>query len=432
MKTSNSFIPGKVNMMSKLKKNRFIIVLLAVILAMAGYILFSKGISPGKNEINMTGHDHGEDTLYQCPMHPQIVQDHPGKCPICHMDLQKVSKESAKPVSEKNSEPLYYRHPMNPSITSPEPAKDDMGMDFIPVYEEGGASDIPGRASVDIPLYKQQLIGVRLGEVKKEVLDKTIYTVGRIAFDPMLYQTQEEYLSAARAYKAAMESPVPGSEKRAEQLLEATRLKLRLSGLSDEQIEALAGTQSPDESLLLTPEDGKVWMYADIYEQDLPFVKTGQKVEASLPAEPGRVYEGKIAAIDPVLNMKTRTARIRAQIKTEDRMLRPGMYANATIRASMGETLVVPRSAVLFTGKRNIVFTALGEGRFQPRDIRIGLRGEKMIEVLGGLQAGDKIAVSGNFLIDAESQLFGSAGGGAFYSGKEAGGETSGKEGGKP
>ena len=419
-------------MMINLKKNKLLIVLLVSILGLAGVILLTRAISSGKHGVTMSAHDHGEGVLYQCPMHPQIVQDHPGKCPICHMDLQKVSKESSKPAaSEKDKKPLYYRHPMNPSITSPNPAKDDMGMDFIPVYEQGGEAGIPGRSSINITPYKQQLIGVKLGEVKKENLNKTIYTVGRIAFDPMLYQAQEEYLSTLRAYKAANESPVPGAENRAKQLLEASRLKLRLSGLSDGQIELLAGDEGPDESLLITSEDGKVWMYADIYEQELPFVKVGQTVEASLPAEPGKVYEGKIAAIDPVLNMKTRTARIRAQIEAGDQTLRPGMYANAVIWVDMGEALVVPRTAVLFTGKRNIIFVAEGDGRFEPRDIRIGKRGENMLEVLSGLEEGEKIAISGNFLIDAESQLFGSASGGAFYSGREAAEDISNKQAGE-
>ena len=410
----------------KIKINKLAIILLTIAASVMLVFLVSRVMPGGHQKIDSSTHRHEEGAIYQCPMHPQIVQDHPGKCPICHMDLQKVAKEPSMPVAkgkgEKDKKPLYYRHPMNPSITSPAPAKDDMGMDFIPVYEQGGEAGIPGRSSINITPYKQQLIGVKLGEVKKQKLTKTIYTVGRIAFDPMLYQAQEEYLSALRAYKAAHESPVPGAEGRAKQLLEASRLKLRLSGLSDKQIESLAGDEGPDESLLITAEDGTVWMYADIYEQELPFVKVGQTVEASLPAEPGKVYEAEIQAIDPVLNMKTRTARIRAQLKTEDQTLRPGMYANAVIQADMGESLVVPRTAVLFTGKRNIVFAALGDGRFEPRDIRIGKRGEKMLEVLNGLREGEKIAVSGNFLIDAESQLFGSAGGGAFYSGQEAGG----------
>ena len=161
-------------------------------------------------------------------------------------------------------------------------------------------------------------------------------------------------------------------------------------------------------------------MYADIYEQELPFVQAGQTVEASLPSQPGQVFSGTIVAVDPVLDVKTRTAKIRTQLSSPDGLLRPGMYVNAVIRSEMGTRLVVPRSAVLHTGKRNVVFVAMGEGRFEPRDIRIGVGGEDVLEVLEGLSEGERVAISGNFLIDAESQLMGAAGGGAFYGGQEA------------
>lgn len=357
---------------------------------------------------------------YQCPMHPQIVQDHPGTCPICHMDLQPIAQPNQAASQQPKGTPRYYRHPMNPAITSPVPAKDDMGMDFIPVYEGAGASEVEGRAPVTVPLYKQQLIGVTIGSVGRRTLSRRIYTTGRIAYDPELYQAQAEYVAAVKAQGLAAQSPVPGAAARARSLREAARTRLRLLGLSEAQIETLASTGAPDATLLLTPPTGTVWMYADIFEQELPLIQVGEAVDASLPAEPGVRFTGRVAAIDPTLDMRTRSAKVRVELTSPEGRLRPGMYVNATLFADAGERLVVPRSAVLDTGTRQLVFVAQGQGRFEPREVRLGLRGADGIEVLEGLREGEQVATSGNFFIDAESQLYGAAGGTTFYGGREA------------
>ena len=407
-----------------MKRNK-LFVILGIILAVSIAVIYSRkdsGIQSGNK--GMSENAGQEETIYQCPMHPQIVQDHPGKCPICHMDLQLVKKSADKPEKEitesKERKALYYRHPMNPSITSPTPAKDDMGMDFIPVYEEGEETSVQGRAQVNIPLYKQQLIGVTLDEVTTRDLTKTIYTVGRVAYDPLLYQIQEEYISALKAMELAEGSPVPGAEKRAEALLQAVELRLRLSGYNKEQIMAMSENGEPNLNLLIPGEDQKIWVYADIYEQDIHLIKTGQSIEVSLPSIPGKTLKGKIAAIDPNVDSKTRTVLVRAEIDDLQNLLRPGMYANVRINIDLGRRLSVPRPAVLNTGTRHIVYVAEGDGRFVPREIKVGVRAENLYEVLGGLSEGQIVATSGNFLIDAESQLFGSAGGSAFYSGQEA------------
>jgi len=372
-----------------------------------------------QNSVQPGGGTTQGNAKYQCSMHPQIVQDRPGKCPICAMDLQPVAAKEQSQAGRRSSTPLYYRHPMNPSVISPVPAKDDMGMSFIPVYEEAGPSAVEGRAPVTINLYKQQLIGVSLGFVERRSLTRTIYTTGRIAYDPGLYQAQAEYLSVLRAYDLAKQSPVPGAEDRAGSLLEASRLRLHLLGLSEEQMVTLAETGRPERNLLVASEDGTVWIYADIYEQELPWVRVGQVVEATLPNQPGRRFKGSVIAMDPNLDMKTRSAKIRAELSSSEGFLRPGMYMNAMIHVDLGERLVVPRSAVLDTGKRQIVFVALGEGRFEPREVGLGVRGTDAIEVLSGLDAGERVVTSGNFLMDAESQLRGAAGM-TFYSGREA------------
>ena len=371
------------------------------------------------------GHQHThtseEGVQYQCPMHPQIVQDQPGKCHICHMDLQKVTNNSKKGSgNQKDKKPLYYLHPMNPSIRSDVPAKDDMGMDFIPVYDEAAASSVPGRAAVDISFYQQQLIGVTVGKVEKKTVTKKIYTVGRVAYDPMLYHHQEEYISALRAFQSASQSTVPGALDRARELLDAAKIRLKLAGLSEEQIKGLEQAKRSDLNLLMTPEDGKIWIYADVYEQDFPFIKIGQSVEFHHAAQPGKEYRGKIIAKDPVVNVKTRTVRVRSEVEDPEKSLIPGMFVNAAILVDLGERLVVPRDAVLNTGKRHVVYVSQGDGKYEPQEVKIGVRTDRYAEVLQGLSGGQVIATSGNFLIDAESQLKGSASGAAFYSGREA------------
>lgn len=401
-------------------KSKTILLILAGIMVLA--VVTINGCAP--REEKPTATESQEAKIYQCPMHPQIVQDHPGKCPICHMDLQLVKKSDDKKedtgTESKEKKLLYYRHPMNPSITSPTPAKDDMGMDFIPVYEEGGATPVAGRAEVNIPLYKQQLIGVTLGEVSVRDLKKTIFTVGRVAYDPMLYQIQEEYISALKAMELAEGSPVSGAKERAEALLKAAELRLRLSGYSKEQIMAMSENGQPNLNLLIPGEDQKIWVYADIYQQEISFISLGQSIEVSLPSMPGRILEGKIAAIDPNVNVKTRTALVRAEISDPGNLLRPGMYANVRIDIHLGKQLSVPRKAVLNTGKRFIVYIDQGDGRFEPQEIKVGARTEDFFEVLEGLTESQSVVTSGNFLIDAESQLLGSASGSAFYSGQEA------------
>ena len=203
-------------------------------------------------------------------------------------------------------------------------------------------------------------------------------------------------------------------------MLEASRVRLRLMGLNDDLLAVLDTTRQPDNSLLLTPADGAVWMYADVFEQELPLLQVGQTVEATLPGQPGRRFTGTIVAVDPILDMQTRSAKIRAKLSSPEALLRPGMYVNTSILVDLGERLVVPRSAVLDTGKRQVVFVARGEGRFEPREVQLGLRGTDAIEVLDGLVEGERVVTSGNFLIDAESQLRGAAGGMTFYGGQEA------------
>ncbi len=407
-----------------MKKGRLLFIVFCVGVIAAGLIYVRKeGLMMGKWQWTGSPDKGKEAVSYQCPMHPHIVQDQPGTCPICSMELQATGKEGEGDQHQEEKRErkiLYYQHPMNPAIRTDKPAKDEMGMDFIPVYEEGVSSDVAGRATIKVAAHRQQLIGVTYGLVSKQPLIKTILTVGRVAYDPELYQSQQDYVSISKHLSSLEDSRDSYAYRQAQSSLEAARTRLRLLGLSENQIQSLGAEDGPDARLLLTPGDGKVWVYFDVYEQELPYVKIGQNAEISLPSEPGRALNAEIVAIDPVLDPKTRTAKARAVAESAERLLHPGMYLNAKIQINLGERLVIPKEALMDSGIRQIVYVTDGDKRFEPREVMVGYRGEKLIEILKGVSEGEKIVTSGNFLIDSESQLRGAAGGSAFYSGKEA------------
>jgi len=369
------------------------------------------------------GHVHSGETQYQCSMHPEIVQENPGKCPICAMDLQPVVNAGGKEPGK--GEILFYRHPMQPDVTSSTPKKDEMGMDYIPVYSEVKEREmtqvVKGRALTGLSLNQQQLIGIKTDLVSIRHLTKTINTYGRVAYDPALYNAQEEFLAAVEIQGSTTKAPFNQSRERSQKLLESARLRLKLLGMSDAQVKDLEDTRQVDTRLLLTPTGAdKVWIYADIYENDLSVVKAGQKAEVTTSAFPGQTFRGRIVAIDPVLDPKTRTVRARIEVRDPQSKLKPELFVNVLIQARMGRKLSVPESAVMDSGLYKIVFVDKGQGNFEPREVVVGRKAEGYYEVLKGLEDGEKVVSNGNFLLDAESQLRGATAGMTFYKGKEA------------
>lgn len=355
---------------------------------------------------------------YNCPMHPTYISDRPGECPICGMDLVPMEEhdhsggESMDMGGEsgmKERKIKFYRNPMNPAITSQTPAKDEMGMDFIPVYEdEAGKNGAPFRVTPE----RRQKIGLRTAPARIMAMFADIRAQGRVAHDPELYRTQQEYLSALSAAARAKESSLEGSAERADALLQAGRLRLRLMGMSEDQIDGLAEEGAPDESLLLgSASGGKAWLYAAVYEEDLPLIKQGQVAAATTPSLPGETFAGRIVSIDPVLDPATRSARVRARINDPDGLLRPDMYLGAVIHVPLGRRLAVPDGAVVDTGKTQTVFVDLGDGRLEPRRVTAGARMEGYVEIMDGLEEGERVVTSGNFLIDSESKLKAAAAG---------------------
>jgi Cu(I)/Ag(I) efflux system membrane fusion protein len=351
--------------------------------------------------------EKGAKGLYYCPMHPSFTSDRPGNCSICGMSLVKKTAAEAPVARSKSGQGgkkiLYYRNPMNPQVTSPVPMKDEMGMDYVPVYEDQATQAHPG---VYISPEKQQLIGVKKGKVQVRKLSGQILTVGRVAYDPNLFVAQQEYLQTLKGHKSAQKANLDYLDEQSQSLLRDMRRRLLLLGMSEAEIDELEKQGRPDGNLYLpSSEDKTVWVYITIYEYEAGLVKEGMAVQVDTLAYPGQIFQGKIVSITPLLEMATRTLKARALVDNPNGKLKLEMFANARIDYDLGEKLAVPEDAVMHAGTRNIVFLADPDGYFTPRTVTLGAKAQGYYEVLQGLAANEEVVTSGNFLVDSESKL---------------------------
>ncbi|MBI5450697.1 MAG: efflux RND transporter periplasmic adaptor subunit [Gammaproteobacteria bacterium] len=376
-----------------------------------------------------------------------------------------VAPQTALPAART---PLYYRHPMNPAATSPLPKKDEMGMDYVPVYAEAGAGPA-GTVSID-PVTVQN-IGVRSVRAERRVLARTIDAVGRVDYNeehlarlnpriegwveslkvsvtggrvtkgavllslysPQLVTAQQEYLLALQNLAALQDSPYADMRNGAEQLVGAARARLELLEVPAHQIEALEATHqvsknihihspfdgvvvdigvrpgqyvTPDTELYKIADLSKLWAYVDVYENELPWVKVGDRAEMRSAAAPGRLFSGRVTYIYPSVDAKTRTARLRLEFDNRGGVLKPEMFVQVTLRSGRRlEVVAVPSEAVIRSGEREQVFVVRAPGRFEPREVELGLSAEGWTEISKGVQAGDEVVSSAQFLIDSESKL---------------------------
>lgn len=379
--------------------NKSIIVVLILIVIVVWYVE-RKPFSASPNAA--TAKD-----IYYCPMHPTFTSDKPGQCAICGMSLVK-REQPAEPTAEQKPPQtgkgkfLYYRNPMNPSVTSPVPMKDEMGMDYVPVYEEENKP--PATGAVQINPQKQQLIGVKTEKIEKRQMNGQILTVGIVAYDPDLFVAQQEYLQSIQTRKTMQSGSLKYTEEQLSPLVNASKRKLLLLGMSETEIAELEKSGKPQQYLYL-PEDGKVWIYITIYEYEMDLVKENQPVQIETAAYPGRIFEGKIISIAPILDKISRTLKVRALVDNSDNKLKPEMYVDAKINYNLGEKLAVPADAILDSGTKKIVFLSEPDGWFQPREVKLGYKAADYYEILKGLSENQTVVTSGNFLIDSESKL---------------------------
>ncbi|TRZ49882.1 HlyD family efflux transporter periplasmic adaptor subunit [bacterium] len=339
---------------------------------------------------------------------------------ICLLGIGSIllSVSATYAVEGKNERKIkYYRNPMNPSITSPTFMKDSMGMDYIPVYEEETeAASSSLSQTVKISKDKQELIGVKTEVVLKRPLMRMVRTVAKIAYDPDLYVAQEEYIQSLKTVEATKNSALASVLAQSNSLVEASKLKLRLLGLSDMQIEELKTKAESDRGLIISDSlTSYVWAYLTIYEYDLDIVKAGDHVILKIIAYPDEEFQGEIVSIDPVLDMNTRSVRGRVRIDNSQGKLKPNMYADAFLHIDLGKILALPKEAVLDTGIRKIIYMDLGKGEFAAREVKVGQEAiavidgqeRKFFPVIKGVGENEAVVTSGGFLIDSQSQLTG-------------------------
>jgi Cu(I)/Ag(I) efflux system membrane fusion protein len=401
----------------------------------------------------------GHTVLYwRNPMNPSIHSDHPMKDNM-GMDYIPVYAEPSKPAKKTI---LYWRNPMNPSIHSDRPMKDNMGMDYIPVYAEPSASD---KKSVSVDPRIRQTLGIRVVPVVRRTFSRTIHAAATVEFDrhrsrtvstrfrgwirelsvqapgdairkndllarvysPELASTEEEALIAMNAVRS---NPASGDNRK---LFEASLERLRLLGVPDSEIDRLEKTGKPQSVIpLRSPYSGvvssisvrvggaiapgmtlmtldnlsRVWVDVALYPAQLDWVKPGDRVTLRVPAMSYRLYHGILRFVDPELNGKSRTIRARVLVDNPDSFLKPGMYLEATLHPDpLSNVLVIPREALIRRGTKTDVITELGRGHFRPAGVTVGARSPHWVEVLSGLHEGDKVVVSGEFLLDAESRF---------------------------
>jgi len=370
--------------------------------------------------------------MWQCPMHPTIVQDHPGDCPICGMKLLKVEPDGNEHAGHE------------------------------------AASEVPeGLMTVTIDPARQQLIGLKLAHVERAHIGGSWRTTGRVAVDetrvhhvnvkfsgfiehvhgdfvgravtkgeplfaiysPELLAAQEEYILALRT-QGKLDSGQMASDGRA--LVAAARRKLELLDVPELQIAQLAKTGEPSRTVTIySPASGvltrkevvpgmrvnagdmpfeivdlsHVWVLADAYESDLAHVAVGMRATLTLKAFPNRTFQGRVTFIDPLLDPQTRTAKVRIEFPNEGGELRPEMFGEVVLQGEGHEGLRIPSDAVIQSGTQSVVFVAIGDGKFQPREIQPGTGDSQYLEVLSGLEEGEAVVTRANFLIDSESRL---------------------------
>ncbi len=435
--------------------------------------------------------------LWTCGMHPQVIQDRPGDCPICHMKLTPLNVDAGDaggqthdhsdmsradsggaPVpgmasdqgTAKDRTVKNWRDPMlSPPNISDKPGKSPMGMDLVPVYED----EVAGSGSqVTIDPAVVQNMGVRVAMVTEGPLHKSVRLVGYLdeaqpnirdinlrvsgwvrrlyvntegqhveAGDPLfdLYSPElqvavVELIAARRAQGSLASDAGQMAQSTATTLYDAGVRKLELFGLERAQIDALAKLDKAPETVTFTsPMTGHItekpivegaavktgdrvlrivdhttlWLDAQVFEKDLPFVEVGQEAIAMVASRPNEAIEGQVIFIHPHVDPMTRAAMVRLAIPNASLALKPGMYATVRTRSPIADRAVLaPREAIIDTGEKQMSFVALSVGRFEPRQVRMGLAGEDgMVQVLEGLAPGEAVVTSGQFLLDSESRL---------------------------
>ena len=398
-----------------------------------------------------------------------------------------MAQSPDSPTAKDGRKIRFYRNPMGLPDTSPVPKKDPMGMDYIPVYEgeEEPASSNQIKISTEkvqklgvrtesasmrsltrtvravgtLAVDERRINTVAPkfeGWIERLYVNTTGQQVARgqplmDVYSPDLVTAQQEYLIAARAVESLKDGG-PEIQSSMRRLMTGSLERLRNWDISEQDLQELAKSGAavrrtitlrspvtgvviekpalkgmrfmPGEALYQISDLSGLWLLADIFEQDLGLVRPGQAAKITVEAFPGKTFSGKVSFLYPTITSETRTGKVRIELPNPGGLLKPSMYASVELAAGQAlKVLTVPNSAVIDSGVRRIVLVQLAEGRFEPREVKLGARADEHVEVLEGVKAGEQVVVAANFLIDAESNLK-AAIGGLGHGGGHSGGST--------
>ncbi|MGB8330595.1 MAG: efflux RND transporter periplasmic adaptor subunit [Polyangiales bacterium] len=402
-----------------IRRGRYKVLFGLLLLLVAATAIWISNRHRGETEImkaQVEPHAHDEDVAYYtCPMHTSVRQSSPGKCPICGMELTPVKKDDLS----------------TGTIVVDEVRRQQIGVRTAAVERRDISRNIRAVGQVKVDETRLADVNLRMsGWVTRLYVEETGQQVKKgqtlfTLYSPELYSAEREHLIALRRQQE-------GSSAAVSELTRTSGQRLRLLGMSAAQIRELERRGQAWENVpVIAPSSGyvidkdiveggrveagtrvyriadlsRLWVDADVYEADLAQVRVGQTVTVELPFVPGQRFQGRVDYIYPTLNGVTRTGRVRVALDNPDLALKPDMYASVELAVDLGERLVIADSAVIYTGPRRLVFVDLGEGRLRPQEVELGVHADGYVEVTRGLQPGDVVVTSGNFLIAAESRI---------------------------
>ncbi len=404
------------------------------------------------------GHDHATEgktvqgkQLYTCSMHPFIIKDKPGTCPICGMELIKKLDDAtgggAQTAEQKQQADMLGHVSLSPTqrvmanvatVAAKQTTLDkEINAVGIVQYDQSRQAKVTAWIAGRIDKLYVNKVGDSVSK------DKPVAEV----YSPDLLATQQEYLLAIKSRDQLKSSPIASISQSGEGLVASAKQRLMLFGVKESQITDLEKAGKPNIRLpIYTPLSGvviekmiqegqyvntgevlfaiadlsKVWVEIDVFENEVPYIRVGQRVEIRSSGDQHVAVHGRISFVYPFHDPKTHTVKARVELANSGRMLKPDMFVNAIIRVPLVTGIVIPVTAVIDTGKRQVAWVETAPGMFEPRNVQVGERVDDKFQILSGLKAGDKVAVSGGYLIDSEAQLKG--GGGQDHS-KHTGGK---------
>lgn len=417
-----------------MKRSRILIITTVIVAAAAfGYLYFGTHLF----------RDHGptDRTQYTCPMHPQIIRDQPGDCPICGMKLVPLKKEGKPALSEKDEHAGHDTGdiPGLAPITLSSASRETLGLTFGRAERRAIRREIRASARIIPDETRLHRVTVKVGGwIEKLNVNQTGQFVRRGApllsiYSPEILAAQQEYLSTISAGEQARGMTNESLRSSIEEVRNAARERLRLLDFTEAQIARLEAERKYERTVVLyAPATGyvidktvlpgqkiamneplmtiadlsTVWGEAEVFESDLPYITMGMPVEIGLSYWPGKSFRGRVGFIYPSLSEETRTLRVRMNIANPGLVLKTGMYADARLVYSPGRRLAVPEGAVMRTGVRDYVFIDAGGDRIVPREVSLGVHGsDGYYEIVRGLSGGERVVTSANFLVDSESSL---------------------------